>query len=188
MPQDGEDADDDDDVVDQRGDGRRAHAEVLEAEGDPGEDADRAKDDQQQGLLGDLGADDRADVGLLAHLVDGTELVLEGEAQVGQRPLVGRPMTGRAGRADGRAAARERRRARRRAGDALGAARTVRSAGGGRPVHQMPTADDADGAADAAASRRRRRAGGDGEPRRRRAEALGLGDAGNSARPICSSG
>ena len=71
-------------VVDQGGDGRRAHAEVLEAEGHPGEDADRAEDDEEQRLLGDLGADDRADVRLLANLVDRSELALEREAQVGQ--------------------------------------------------------------------------------------------------------
>ena len=56
--QDGEDADDHDDVVDQRDEGRGAHAEVAEAEGDPDHDADRAEDDQQERLLDQLAADD----------------------------------------------------------------------------------------------------------------------------------
>ena len=51
---DGEDADDHDDVVEQRGDGGHAHPEVVEAEGHPAEDADRAEDDQDQRLLGEL--------------------------------------------------------------------------------------------------------------------------------------
>ena len=49
---------------------------------------------QQQRLLGELAADDRADVCLLADLVDRPELVLEREAQVGQSTL-GRQPDGR---------------------------------------------------------------------------------------------
>ena len=65
----------------QRGDRGHAHPEVGEAERHPAEDADRAEDEQEQRLLGELAADDRADVGLLADLVDRAELVLEREAQ-----------------------------------------------------------------------------------------------------------
>jgi len=42
---------------------------------------------QEQRLLGQLGADDRADRCLLANLVDGSELALEGDAQGGQAAL-----------------------------------------------------------------------------------------------------
>ena len=43
VPQDGEDADDHDDVVEQRGDGGHAHPEVGEAERHPAQDAEPSR-------------------------------------------------------------------------------------------------------------------------------------------------
>ena len=71
-------ADDHDDVVDECDDRRDAHPEVAEAEGDPEHDAERAHDDEQERLLDELRAHDRADGVLLAHLVDGPEAVPAG--------------------------------------------------------------------------------------------------------------
>jgi hypothetical protein len=68
----------------QRRDRGPTHAEVLETERHPAEDAGRPEDDQDDGLLRDLGADDRADVRFLADFVDGAELVFQREAQLAE--------------------------------------------------------------------------------------------------------
>ena len=65
-----------------------AHAEVGEAERHPGQDADRAEDDQQDRLLAQLGADQRTDRRLLEDLVDRAELGFQRGAQLTQ--LAGR--------------------------------------------------------------------------------------------------
>ena len=87
--QDREDADDDDDVVDERDDRGDAHAHVAEAVADPGHDAQRGEDDEQERLLHELGADDRTDGVLLAHLVDGAEALLQGRGQGAELTLGG---------------------------------------------------------------------------------------------------
>ena len=61
-----------------------AHAEVGEAECHPGQDADRAQDDQQDGLLAKLGTDQRADRRLLEDLVNGPEFGLHRGTQLAQ--------------------------------------------------------------------------------------------------------
>ena len=59
--QDRECADDDDHVVDQGDQRRRAEADVLEADGHPDDDPDRAEENEQGSLLGELLADHRPD-------------------------------------------------------------------------------------------------------------------------------
>ena len=53
--EDGERADDHDDVVEQRHEGGRPEPEVAEAERHPEQDPDRAEDDEEDRLLGQLG-------------------------------------------------------------------------------------------------------------------------------------
>ena len=88
--QDGEDAHDHDDVVDQRGDGGQA----------PIRKSRKRKviqsmmpiapiSDEQERLLDELGAHDRADVGLDEHVVDRSELLLEGRAQLHELAALG---------------------------------------------------------------------------------------------------
>src|SRR5262245_52561184 len=62
-PEDREDSNDHDDVMEQGGDGHRAHAEVREPERHPPEDSSRAENQQEHRLLSELSADDRTDVG-----------------------------------------------------------------------------------------------------------------------------
>ena len=74
MPEDGEEADDDDHVVEQGDQRRDAELDVAEPVGDPEHDPDRADEDQDERLADEVGADDRADRRQAALLGDRAEL------------------------------------------------------------------------------------------------------------------
>jgi hypothetical protein len=87
VPEDREEADDHDDIVDERHERGDAELHVPEPDRDPEEDADRTDEDEDECLCDEVRADDRADRRQAALLGDGTEFGLEGAGDLAERPL-----------------------------------------------------------------------------------------------------